>query len=81
MKQEKIVREFTALSPELQTQVMDFIAFLRTRYKIEAVGKPAKRTKLSDEPFIGVWRNRKDMQDSTTWVREMRQKEWMNGNG
>ncbi len=81
MKQEKIWREFTTLSPELQQQVIDFIAFLRTRYKSEAVNKPTKRTKLSDEPFIGMWRNRQDMRDSAAWVREMRQKEWMNENG
>lgn len=81
MKQEKIWREFTSLSPELQQQVIDFIAFLRTRYTMTSARKTTTRTKLADEPFIGMWRNRKDLRDSTAWVRETRQREWMSRNG
>jgi len=76
MKQESIWREYTALPPELQKQVADFITFLRTRYEPLRASKTAKRTKLADEPFIGMWRNRKDMQDSSAWVRSIRQSEW-----
>ncbi|MEM7534592.1 MAG: hypothetical protein AAF639_20595 [Chloroflexota bacterium] len=31
---------------------------------------------LRDEPFIGMWRDREEMNDSTAWVREMRQSHW-----
>jgi hypothetical protein len=65
MKQEQIWREFTALPPELQRQVADFITFLRTRYTLTRSAKTAKRTKLANEAFIGMWRNREDLQDST----------------
>jgi len=34
--------------------------------------------RLTDEPFIGMWSSREDLQDSTAWVREVRQKEWGN---
>ncbi|MCX7840363.1 MAG: DUF2281 domain-containing protein [Anaerolineae bacterium] len=78
MREERIWREYTALPPELQKQVADFIAFLRTRYASSPVSKTAKRTKLSKEPFIGMWRTRKDMQDSIAWIRRIRQGEWMN---
>jgi hypothetical protein len=28
------------------------------------------------EPFIGMWRDRDEMQDSTAYVRELRKREW-----
>lgn len=78
MKEETVWREYATLSPELQKQVADFIAFLRTRPAPPRASKPAKRTRLADEPFIGIWRNREDMQDSSAWVRSIRQSEWTN---
>lgn len=75
--EERVWREYTALPPELQKQVADFITFLRTRYAPVRVSKPAKRARLADEPFIGIWSDREDMQDSTAWVRNIRQSEWM----
>ena len=77
MRETKIWREFTALPPELQQQVADFISFLRTR-SVRQQTKATRRTKLTSEPFIGMWRNRKEMQDSTVWMRNVRQREWMN---
>lgn len=74
MKQSTIQREFSALPPELQKQVLDYVVFLKTRY----VGTRKKRTKripLNQEPAIGMWRDRKDMEDSTAWVRNLRQSE------
>jgi len=32
--------------------------------------------RLSDEPFIGMWRGREDMRDSTAWVSSLRRREW-----
>ena len=32
---------------------------------------------LRNEPFIGMWKNREDMQDSSQWVRNTRQQEWL----
>lgn len=76
MKEERVWREYTTLPPELQKQVADFITFLRTRYVPLRASKTTKRTKLADEPFVGMWRNRKDMRDSSAWVRRIRQSEW-----
>lgn len=76
MEAENIVREIASLPPEAQKQVMDFIAFLKARYPTtRPVGK-TRRTKLADEPFVGMWRDREDMQDSTAWVQSLRQREW-----
>ncbi len=75
MKQSTIQREFSALPPELQKQVLDYIAFLKTRY-VSTRKKTTKRIPLEKEPFIGMWADRKDMEDSTAWVRNLRQSEW-----
>ena len=77
--QEQMWQDFAALAPDAQKQVLDFIAFLRSRQRPKHAGKPARPTgDLADEPFIGIWRDREDMQDSTAWVREIRKREWRN---
>jgi len=68
-----------SLPPEAQKQVIDFVAFLKARYSSTPTTQKAKRIKLANEPFIGMWRTRKDMQDSTAWVQNLRQREWERG--
>jgi AbrB family looped-hinge helix DNA binding protein len=36
----------------------------------------AKRRPLKEEPFVGMWRDRDDMANSSDWVRETRRREW-----
>ena len=72
----QILDDFTALPLEAQTQVVDFIAFLRQRYKKQEIEVTANSLEISQEPFIGMWQNRTDIQDSTAWVRELRKEEW-----
>lgn len=74
----QILQDFTSLPPEAQKQVTDFVAFLKARYGTVS-RKKAKLGKLSDEPFVGMWKDREDMRDSTKWVRELRQREWGRG--
>ena len=71
-----LVRDIGSLPPEAQKQISDFVAFLKTRYPVAQTTRKAKRTKLADEPFIGMWRDREDMQDSSEWVRSVRESEW-----
>ena len=77
MDQGKIWREFVALPPEAQRQVADFIAFLRTRDRKIRPTKTSKQIGLANEPFIGLWRDRAEMQDSINWVRHTREQEWV----
>jgi hypothetical protein len=76
MESLNIAQEIESLPPEAQKQVVDFLAFLKTRYSPVSQNKKTKRTSLANDPFIGMWRTRKDMQDSAAWVRGLRQKEW-----
>ena len=76
MEPEKIFDDISNLPPEAQRQVVDFIAFLRTRYKRSDVEKQAKRINLVNEPFIGIWKDREDMNNSGKWLRNVRKAEW-----
>ena len=78
MEAASIVRQIASLPPEAQKQVIDFVAFLKGRYPATQPGKTS-RTKLADEPFIGMWRDREDMQDSAAWVQSLRKREWERG--
>jgi len=64
MKQDQGWQEFAALSPALQRQVLDFIAFLKTRSAQTPSPRTASRASLRKEPFIGMWRGRKDRRDN-----------------
>lgn len=73
MTNEEIIREFETLPPEARREVEDFIAFLRRRY-----GSKTEKTSnadLREESFVGMWRDRQDMQDSAAYVRQLRETE------
>jgi hypothetical protein len=74
-----LAQDIASLPPEAQKQVLDFVAFLKSRYSVPPRAPKAKRTKLRDEPFIGMWRDREEMQDSSAWVRRLREREWEPG--
>jgi hypothetical protein len=76
MNQKTVWQGFSNLPPEAQQQVMDFIAFLHTRYGGVRSRKPVTPAPLKQEDFIGMWRQRDDFQDSTAWVRKTRAAEW-----
>ena len=33
---------------------------------------------LTNQPFVGMWKDRSDLADSSNWVRQHRQSEWTN---
>jgi hypothetical protein len=74
MTKEDMVKIFNSLPPEAQQQVMDFVAFLKQRYKVSS--KKKSNPDLQEQTFIGMWRDRPDMQDTRKWIRETRQGEW-----
>ena len=75
MTNEEILREINSLPPEAQRQIEDFISFLRERYK-GVQPKSAPTSDLEAEAFVGMWRDREDMRDSSAWVRNVRQTHW-----
>ena len=79
MTQQQLIDEYTSLPEEAQHQVADFVAFLRQRYKAAPSKQQSRPVDLEKELFIGMWRNRQELEDSTTWVRNTRKAEWGEG--
>ncbi len=77
MKQEDLLREFLDLPPEGRAQVVDLIEFLRVRYQSDRPNGKATISDIAEESFVGMWSDREDMQDSTAWVRGVREREWV----
>jgi len=75
MTDEEILREINSLPPEAQRQLEDFLSFLRERYGNEQP-KTAPTSGLESEAFVGMWRDREDMRDSSAWVRNVRRTHW-----
>jgi hypothetical protein len=75
MNEMNIVQEIASLPPEAQQQVADFVAFLKSKYPTPSA-MVHSRLPLAEEPFVGMWHGREEMQDSTEWVRALRQSEW-----
>ena len=74
MTNEEIIREFSSLPPEARREVEDFIVFLRQRYDKQT--ETTANGDLSEESFVGMWKDREDMQDSSAYVRKLRESEW-----
>jgi AbrB family looped-hinge helix DNA binding protein len=74
------IRERTGLQPnsEVILEVEGNTVRIRPAHS-EDEPKEAQRSmsrSLSEEPFVGMWRDREDMANSTEWVRQAREREW-----
>lgn len=67
------IERVSVLPPERQAEVMDFIEFLLARES--AAPHPEEHGPLRQDPFVGLWSDRPDMADGTTWTRHIRQRE------
>ena len=76
MTNEEILREINSLPVEAQRQIEDFVSFLRERYKSPQPKNTAPVSDLETEAFVGMWRDREDMRDSSAWVRNIRETHW-----
>lgn len=76
MNTAELIRDLDALPMEARQEAADFVAFLKLRYLTLPAARKLVEHKLSEEPFIGMWQDRKDFADSTSWVRELRDNEW-----
>ena len=77
MERESVWRQFNSLPAEAKREVVDFIAFLQTRYQRSNLKNRSQTLKLSEEPFIGIWKDREDLKDSVAWIRDVRKHEWL----
>jgi len=80
MTNQEFLSEFSSLPTEAQTQVVSLIAFLKQKYTYSEPLSPSSNVDLMNDPFVGMWRDRQDL-DSTTWVRNLRESEWSKSHG
>lgn len=79
MNSESLIEKIESLSKNDKRKVFDFIEFLNSRKKRAKISQQKKITELENEQFVGIWENRTDMQDSTRWVKKIRQTDWVSG--
>ena len=72
----KILQDIDSLPPIAEKELADFVEFLKYRYERKLGYQESKQSSIKDEPFIGMWKDRTDIADSTEWVRNLRQREW-----
>lgn len=73
MELDNLKQRLADLPKHAQREVAELIAALEARHvHSHATGA----TPLCDEPFIGCWKDRDDLSDSTAWVRHARRREW-----
>ncbi len=77
---DQLKHDILALPDDAQHLVAELVAFLRQRYPI-AEQEVNQLIDLDHEPFVGIWRDRSEMQDSTTWVRQVRKQHWRGYHG
>jgi len=80
MDRDTLWQEYSALPPEARRLVDEIITFMATR-PVQPPPPPRPKSPLIDEPFVGMWRDRDDMADSTAWVRSVREREWTRQRG
>jgi hypothetical protein len=78
MTPEEILREIRSLPREAQREVEDIVASLQQRYGGCQPEAQPPDFELRAQGFIGMWQDRDDMRDSTAWVRNVRESEWVN---
>ncbi|WP_346293043.1 DUF2281 domain-containing protein [Sphaerothrix gracilis] len=73
---ERLRQDIQSLPDEAQQLLTDFVAFLKQRYQATSLEENHSTLNLDNSPFVGMWSDRPEMQDSTQWVKQIRQQHW-----
>lgn len=68
-----IQQDIKDLPEEAKVLLVDFIQILKKRYPQT---QQTETLSLEDQPFIGMWSDRPETQNSSQWVRNIRQQNW-----
>jgi len=69
---QRLFQDLTGLPNQGLHEAADYIAGLKEKYREDDFAVPATKKALSEEAFVGIWRDRTDMADSAAWVRHRR---------
>ncbi|MEX0680737.1 MAG: DUF2281 domain-containing protein [Balneolales bacterium] len=76
MSEKELIKQIQELPTDAQREATDFVEFLYNRYVARSKSDKKIRKSISQSSFRGIWKDRKDMQDSTQWVRNIRKSRW-----
>ena len=76
MTQQQFLQAYRSLPDEAKRQVADFVAFLQQKYQADQPKQELPGKRFDNEPFVGMWQDYPELEDSTAWVRQARQTEW-----
>ncbi|MGB3291631.1 MAG: DUF2281 domain-containing protein [Phormidesmis sp.] len=71
----RLQEDVTSLPEEAQQTIIDFVSFLKQRHRMSQHKSPRLLT-FDDQPFVGMWSDRPEMQNSIAWVRQIRTQQW-----
>ena len=74
MSKNPVLDKFEKLPPEAKKEANDFVQFLYDRY-VKSTSKKTKKP-ISESSFVGMWKDRSDLSDSSGWVKKQRQTQW-----
>ncbi|MEO0456807.1 MAG: DUF2281 domain-containing protein [Cyanobacteria bacterium P01_A01_bin.114] len=63
--------DIASLPEDAQQLILDFVGLLQ-RYQSHPA-PPHQPISFTDQPFVGMWSDVPEMQDSTAWIRQTRQ--------
>lgn len=71
--EEAILEKVRVLPIEKQQEILKLAESFAQ--EVEAAQEQAQMDWKND-PFVGMWKDREEMADSTEWVRQVRRREW-----
>lgn len=80
MNVQMILNDIKTLPPDKQEEVADFITFLKSKFGIRKEQTSPVKDAAKSNGFFGMWSNRTEMSDSSSWVRDLRNREWVSRN-
>jgi len=76
MNLQVLLNDMKTLPRDKQEEVADFIAFLKSRFGTRKEQATSTNTAEKSGSFFGMWSHRDEMADSSSWVRDLRSREW-----
>jgi len=73
---EALAQAVLSLSKEERQHFDRILNQISTQEPIAPEKVQPPKLNLDNQPFVGMWSDREDMQDSRQWVRHLRQQQW-----
>lgn len=76
MTRQRLLKKYESLSASARRQVDALVTSLAEGNARKPVRARKPTPTIANEPFVGMWSDRRDMADSAEWVRSLRRRQW-----